>query len=171
LTAKEWQITASDLSESHTLAHFIHTHLGRSARQACSEGGCGSCSVIVTRPFVGDSNSDSIGVETYSVASCVTPIGDLAFAAVTTLQGHATLTSSGSTPAKDALQVTDAAQCGFCTGGIVSVLDSSCSGQGLVCNDVETLLDESLCRCAGYRAISEAAQMLCGVKTTVISSP
>ena len=50
IDGKEWKITARDLSRSHTLAEFIHTHFGRSARQACGEGGCGACAVIVTRP-------------------------------------------------------------------------------------------------------------------------
>jgi|GEM_PF-2020 len=161
IDGKEWQINARDLSKSHTLAEFIHTHLGRSARQACGEGGCGACSVIVTRPYFDAGEDKSLRFETYSVAACVTPIGDLAFAAVTTPQGRSTHTPSGSTPAQEALQVTNGAQCGFCTGGIVSVLDSACSGQGLSCAEVEALLDGNLCRCTGYRSISEAAQMLC----------
>lgn len=161
IDGKEWQITARDLSRSRTLADFIHTHLGRSARQACGEGGCGACTVIVTRPYADTEKGKSIRLETYSVAACVTPIGDLAFAAVTTPQDRSDLSSPGKTPAQEALQVTNAAQCGFCTGGIVSVLDSACSGRGISCADVETLLDGNLCRCTGYRSISEAAQMLC----------
>ena len=160
IDGKQWQVTARDLSTSHTLAEFIHTHLGRSARQACGEGGCGACSVIVRRPYV-DGAEKTIRFETYSVASCVTPVGDLAFAAITTPQGRSSVTRSGSTPAQEALQVTNAAQCGFCTGGIVSVLDSTCAGRGVSCADVESLLDGNLCRCTGYRSISEAAQMLC----------
>ena len=161
IDGKEWRITARDLTKSHTLAEFIHTHLGRSARQACGEGGCGACSVIVTRPYVDADNGKSIRLETYSVASCVTPIGDLAFAAVITPQDRSTLSPTSKTPAQEALQLTNAAQCGFCTGGIVSVLDSTCSGRGLSCANVETLLDGNLCRCTGYRSISEAAQLLC----------
>lgn len=161
IDGKAWQINASDLSKSHTLAEFIHTHLGRSARQACGEGGCGACSVIVKRPYVDNSSEKSVRFETYSVASCVTPIGVIAFASITTPQFRSEASSPESTPAQEALQATNAAQCGFCTGGIVSVLDSACSGQGLSCADVETLLDGNLCRCTGYRSISEAAQILC----------
>jgi len=115
----------------------------------------------VTRPYVDADNGKSIRLETYSVASCVTPIGDLAFAAVITPQDRSTLSPTSKTPAQEALQLTNAAQCGFCTGGIVSVLDSTCSGRGLSCANVETLLDGNLCRCTGYRSISEAAQLLC----------
>jgi xanthine dehydrogenase/oxidase len=162
IDGKEWRITARDLSRSHTLGSFIHTHLGRTARQACGEGGCGACSVIVTRPIIDTADAErAVRLESYSVASCITPLGDLAFASVTTPQGRSQLPPSGSTPAQEALQVTNAAQCGFCTGGIVSVLDSACSGKGLSCGEVETLLDGNLCRCTGYRSISEAAQMLC----------
>jgi xanthine dehydrogenase/oxidase len=161
IDGKEWRITARDLSRSHTLAEFLHAHLGRSARRACGEGGCGACAVIVTRPLVDGGADKTTRFETYSVASCVTPVGDLAFSAVTTPQGRTVLGPSGSTPAQEALQVTNGAQCGFCTGGIVSVLDSACSGKGLSCGEVEPLLDGNLCRCTGYRAISEAAQMLC----------
>ena len=161
INGKEWEITARDVSKSHTLAEFIHTHLGRSARQACGEGGCGACSVIVSRLYADTENDKSVRLETYSVAACVTPLADLAFAEVTTPQDRSNLSPSGKTPAQEALQVTNAAQCGFCTGGIVSVLDSACAGQGLSCADVENLIDGNLCRCTGYRSISEAAQMLC----------
>lgn len=166
IDGKEWWISARDLSKSHTLAAFIHAHLGRSAREACGEGGCGACSVIVTRPYVeiGNAtggNGKSVSLETYSVAACLAPIGDLAFASVTTPQNRSVPATAGKTPAQEALEATNAAQCGFCTGGIVSVLDSACSGKGVSCDDVETLLDGNLCRCTGYRPISEAAQMLC----------
>lgn len=161
IDGREWQISARELSRSHTLAEFMHTHASRSARQACGEGGCGACSVIVTRPYSSGGSEPAIRYETYSVASCVTPIGDLAFCSVKTPQDRSGLSPSGATPAQEALQVTNAAQCGFCTGGIVSVLDSACSGRGVSCADVESLLDGNLCRCTGYRSISEAAQILC----------
>ena len=157
----EYEITADDLWHHHTLSQFIHTHVGRSAREVCGEGGCGACSVIVTRPYRSQEDPSEVRLETYSVATCITPIGDLAFASIRTPQSTSSDRAEVSTPAQEALQVTNAAQCGFCTGGIVSVLDSECAGRGISCKDVETLLDGNLCRCTGYRTISEAAQMLC----------
>ena len=161
IDGKEYHITAQDLSHSRTVAEFIHSHLGRSARRACGEGGCGACVVIVTRPIRESASNGELRLETYSVTSCVTPIGELAFASVRTPQGGSNAPGGISTPAQAALQATNAAQCGFCTGGIVSVLDSTCAGRGLSVNDVEACLDGNLCRCTGYRSISEAAQMLC----------
>ena len=119
---KEYQLTARDLSRSHSLAEFLHDHVGAAGRRACGEGGCGACAVIVTRPVVG--RDGELRVETYSVASCVTPVGDVAFASITTPHRGVPGTD-GPTPAQEALTATNAAQCGFCTGGIVSVLDSA----------------------------------------------
>lgn len=161
IDGNEFLITARDLSRSHTVAQFIHDHVGRSARQACGEGGCGACAVIVTSPTTDPDNPEGIVLRRFPVAACITPIGDLAFASVSTPQGRADGPHAGFTPAQEALVATNGAQCGFCTGGIVSVLDSTCSGQGCSTADVEALLDGNLCRCTGYRAISEAAQMLC----------
>ncbi|MGI9622569.1 MAG: FAD binding domain-containing protein, partial [Acidimicrobiales bacterium] len=152
---REYQVTARDLSRYHTLAEFLQAKVGGAGRRACGEGGCGACGVIVTRPMV-DSGAE-LTLETYSVASCVTPVGDIAFASVTTPHGA----SNAPTPAQEALIATNAAQCGFCTGGIVSVLDSACAGRDRSTAEVESLLDGNLCRCTGYRSISEAAQMLC----------
>ena len=159
IDGKEYRITARDLSKARTVADFVHDTVGRSARKACGEGGCGACVVIVTRPVPDPEAPGGVGLETYSVTSCVTPVGELAFACVRTPQG--TSTDADPTPAQEALQITNAAQCGFCTGGIVSVLDSACAGRGQSVEGVEALLDGNLCRCTGYRAISEAAQMLC----------
>ncbi len=160
IDGKEWKINAEDLSRSHSLSEFIHARRG-TGRKACGEGGCGACSVIVTRPVVDSSDTPIVSLERYSVASCITPIGDLAYCSVTTPKGCTTIAEARMTPAQQAIVVTNAAQCGFCTGGIVSVLDSECSGKGRSCEDVESLLDGNLCRCTGYRSISEAAQMLC----------
>ena len=35
---KEYQVTARDLSSSHTLAEFLQDHVGGAGRQACAEG-------------------------------------------------------------------------------------------------------------------------------------
>ncbi|MEO0493502.1 MAG: molybdopterin cofactor-binding domain-containing protein, partial [Actinomycetota bacterium] len=155
----EYTIAARDLSSAHTLAGFLRDHVGKAGREACGEGGCGACSVIITRPVV-DADG-ALCLDSYSVAACVTPVGDVAFASVTTPHDHGPGGEDDITPAQEALIATNAAQCGFCTGGIVSVLDSTCSGRGRSTADVESLLDGNLCRCTGYRSISEAAQMLC----------
>ena len=161
IDGREYEITADDLWRSHTVSEFIHSHTHRSAREVCGEGGCGACSIIVTRPYRDRTDPAVMKLETYSIATCVTPVGDLAFCSAVTPQATARPRSDVSSPAQEALAVANAAQCGFCTGGIVSVLDSACAGRGLTTSQVESLLDGNLCRCTGYRTISEAAQMLC----------
>ena len=76
IDGEEYQVTARDLSRSHTLAEFLRDHVGTAGREACGEGGCGACAVIVTRPVTDDDGE--FGLETCSVASCVTPVGDVA---------------------------------------------------------------------------------------------
>ena len=51
IDGREYEITADDLWRSHTVSEFIHSHTHRSAREVCGEGGCGACSIIVTRPY------------------------------------------------------------------------------------------------------------------------
>ena len=73
---REYEVTARHLSRSHTLAEFLHDEVGRAGREACGEGGCGACSVIVTRPFV--SGGGAVELEIGQKVPLVEPAQSLA---------------------------------------------------------------------------------------------
>ncbi|MDH4171095.1 MAG: 2Fe-2S iron-sulfur cluster-binding protein [Acidimicrobiia bacterium] len=114
------------------------------AKNACEEGECGSCSVLVD-----------------GVLSCACLV--LAAAAIgteiTTVEG---LGAEGAlTDVQQAFIDAGAVQCGFCTPGLIvaihDLLDQDASPERLV---VEEALSGNLCRCTGYGRILEAVDLV-----------
>jgi len=119
----------------------------------CGEGGCGACTVLVTRldPVTGT-------VEHRPVNSCLRPLCSLDGHAVTTVEG---LGSARTVlhPVQERIANHNGSQCGFCTPGWVM------SMTGLLARDptptaqtVEDHFDGNLCRCTGFRPILDAMQ-------------
>jgi carbon-monoxide dehydrogenase small subunit len=117
------------------------THLG------CEEGVCGSCTVLV---------------DGRSLRSCLTLAAQMDGASVVTIEGYA------GTPELHAVQeafVTNfAAQCGYCTPGMMAVVaeylaDGSIADPGEEKN-IRRRLDAVVCRCTGYQAIVAAVRGL-----------
>ncbi len=114
------------------------------AKNACEEGECGSCSVLVD-----------------GVLSCACLV--LAAAAIgteiTTVEG---LGAEGAlTDVQQAFIDAGAVQCGFCTPGLIvaihDLLEQDASPERLV---VEEALSGNLCRCTGYGRILEAVDLV-----------
>ncbi|MEI7847849.1 MAG: molybdopterin-dependent aldehyde oxidoreductase [Chloroflexota bacterium] len=120
---------------------------------SCNDGHCGACSVIVDGKLT---------------LACVTKLSRIADgASVTTVEGIGTPEKMH--PIQVAFAVFGAAQCGFCTPGMVvsakALLDSNPSPPR---EDVRTWLTKhhNACRCTGYKpivdAIMEAAKVMRG---------
>lgn len=120
------------------------------AKIGCGLGQCGTCTVIVDKQ---------------AVRSCVVPVATVAGKSVTTIEGV------GSEARPDAVQAAfiagQAAQCGYCTPGMVM------SARALLMQRPNPTLDEikqalagNLCRCGGYtrilRAVQRAAAAMAG---------
>jgi carbon-monoxide dehydrogenase small subunit len=111
-------------------------------KEGCGEGECGACAVLVDGTLVN---------------SCLVPVGQVAGARVTTIEGIA---KDG---ALDGLQqaflASGGAQCGICTPGMIlaakSLLDRNPSPSE---EDVRVALAGNLCRCTGYTRIIEAVR-------------
>ena len=116
------------------------------AKFGCGLSQCGACTVLV---------------DGRAVRSCVTPIGALETSEITTLEGLGTLDKPH--PLQQAFIEEQAAQCGYCTNGMImsakELLDRNPQPSE---PDVRAALAGNLCRCGTHnriiRAVLRAAQ-------------
>jgi nicotinate dehydrogenase subunit A len=132
---------------STPLLYVLRNDLGlNAAKFGCGLGQCGACTVLV---------------DGAPVRSCVTPIGELAQSEVTTLEGLGTIEQPH--PLQAAFIAEQAAQCGYCIGGMImmakALLDRNPRPSEA---EVRLELIVNLCRCGVHnrivRAILKAAQ-------------
>jgi nicotinate dehydrogenase subunit A len=116
------------------------------AKYGCGLAQCGACTVMV---------------DGKAVRSCVTPISAVASSDITTIEALGTLDKLH--PLQRAFIDEQAAQCGYCTNGMImsakELLDRVPRPSE---QDVVAALAGNLCRCGGYnriiRAVMRAAQ-------------
>jgi aerobic-type carbon monoxide dehydrogenase small subunit (CoxS/CutS family) len=128
----------------YTLLETLRYILGLTgSKQGCDKGDCGACTVLL---------------DGEAVLSCLLPVQEAAGRSVVTVEGLA----EGPHPSalQDAFDLTGAAQCGFCTPGIL------CSASQLLSElptptreDIARALSGNLCRCTGYTKIFEAVEV------------
>ncbi|KAI0225881.1 Xanthine dehydrogenase [Lamellibrachia satsuma] len=82
-------------------------------KRACGSGGCGACTVMVSRIDRRQHN-----IQHYAINSCITPICSLHGLAVTTVEGVGNR-HSNIHPVQERLSLSHGTQCGFCTPGMV----------------------------------------------------
>ncbi len=109
------------------------------SRFGCGQGMCGACLVLV---------------DGHPVPSCDIPLSQVTGASVTTVEG---LSSDGPNPVQRALVEHQAAQCGFCSSGIVvaatALLEQEPDADA---DDVARALERNLCRCGTHQRIVDA---------------
>jgi len=107
------------------------------AKFGCGLAQCGACTVLI---------------DGKAVRSCATPIGNLGNAEITTLEGLGTVDKPH--PLQRAFINEQAAQCGYCIGGLImsakELLDRK---PGASEADVRTALAGNLCRCGTHNRI------------------
>ena len=124
-----------------TLLAALRNKLGLySTKAGCHQGTCGACTVII---------------DGAPQLSCLTLVERCAGRKVTTLEG---LTSGGTLhPLQQAFMEGFAAQCGFCTPGMIMaakvLLDHTPNPSR---EDVVEALSGNICRCTGYEPIIQA---------------
>lgn len=135
---------------SDLLVTFIRETEGlKGTKTGCEEGGCGACTVVLTKPE-----------GTVSINSCLRPLCANDGMAVTTVEGIGSV-SSGMSEEQKRLVANNGTQCGYCTPGWISnmhALNKSNEETGSVSTkkEIEAYLDGNICRCTGYRPIVQA---------------
>lgn len=125
------------------------------SKQGCDKGDCGACTVQID------------GVPQLA---CLTLAVHAEGRAVTTVEGLGLL-AGGVHPLQDAFDRHDAAQCGFCTPGILISADALLrrAGREVTRAEVCEALAGNLCRCTGYTkiidAVVDASRVMCGRAT------
>ncbi|MGD8563619.1 MAG: molybdopterin-dependent oxidoreductase [Desulfarculaceae bacterium] len=114
------------------------------AKQSCDrKGQCGACTVIVNNK---------------AVRSCLIKVKDLDQAEIITVEGLGT--PQNPHLIQEAFVLAGAIQCGFCTPGMImatkALLDQN---PDPTMEDIKKALRRNLCRCTGYKKITEAVQL------------
>lgn len=132
-------VTDAWIGES--LLYVLRERLGLAgAKDGCSQGECGACSVQVDGRLV---------------ASCLVPAATTAGSEVRTVEG---LAENGvPSDVQRALTASGAVQCGFCVPGMAMTVHDLLEGNHAP-SELETrkALCGNLCRCSGYRGVLDA---------------
>jgi len=122
-------------------------------REACGEGECGACTVLVA------ADDGAGGTRWDAVDACLAPAAEFDGAEVVTSQGLGT--PDALHPVQAALAAGGGSQCGYCTSGFVAALSAEYYRPGRAAGGFDLhALDGTLCRCTGYRPIRDAALSL-----------
>ncbi|XP_004628658.2 aldehyde oxidase 4 [Octodon degus] len=127
---------------------------------ACGEGGCGACTVMVSRY-----NATSQKIRHYPATACLVPLCSLHGAAVTTVEGVGSIRTRVH-PVQERLAKCHGTQCGFCSPGMVmSIYTLLRNHPEPTLEQVTEALGGNLCRCTGYRPIVESGGTFCAEPT------
>lgn len=142
LTVNGERVSRSVEARRH-LIDFLRIDLGLTGSHAgCEHGVCGACTVRV---------DDEI------VRGCLVLAASLDGAEVTTIEG---LTDSGEVAdLQDAFVARNAAQCGYCSPGMVmAAADILRHHPSATREEIREHLSGNYCRCTGYQAIVDAVE-------------
>lgn len=136
------------------LLHYLRKVLHLTGtKYSCGEGGCGACTVMVSRY-----NPKTKKISHYSVTACLVPICSLYGAAVTTVEGVGSI-NRRIHPVQERLAKCHGTQCGFCSPGMVMSIYTLLRNHPEPNNDqIMEALAGNLCRCTGYRPIIESVK-------------
>jgi carbon-monoxide dehydrogenase small subunit len=137
------QDVAADAWEGESLLYFLREGLGYfGSKNACEQGECGSCSVLLDGRLV----CACLVLAAATQGSEIVTVEGLAADPVTAAVQRAMVTAGG-------------VQCGFCTPGfVVSLTDLLRHNPDPDEFELREALSGNLCRCTGYVRIFEAAQ-------------
>jgi aerobic carbon-monoxide dehydrogenase small subunit len=137
----------TEVWEGESLLFALRERLGLpGSKNACEQGECGSCSVLLDGALV---------------CACLVLAAQADGHDVVTVEG---LAQDGQLhPVQEAFGETGAVQCGFCTPGlIVATADLLERNPAPTDDEIREALSGNLCRCTGYSKIFDAVRLAAG---------
>jgi aerobic carbon-monoxide dehydrogenase small subunit len=133
-----------DVWEGESLLYALRERLGLpGSKNACEQGECGSCSVLLDETLV---------------CACLVLAAQAEGREVLTVEGLAA--DGGLHPVQEAFVEAGAVQCGFCTPGlVVATTDLLAHSSDPDENEIREALSGNLCRCTGYAKIFDAVRL------------
>ena len=134
----------TEIWAGESLLYALRERLGLpGSKNACEQGECGSCSVLL---------------EGSLVCACLVLAAQADGHAVETVEG---LGGDGELhPVQEAFAETGAVQCGFCTPGLILATIDLLARNGQPTDDeIREALSGNLCRCTGYAKIFDAVRL------------
>ncbi len=133
-----------DIWPGESLLYVLRERMGLpGAKNACEQGECGSCSVMLDGVLV---------------CACLVAAGQVEGAEIITVEGLAG--EKDLHPVQQEYLDAGAVQCGFCTPGLIiatiDLLDSNSSPSD---SEIREALAGNLCRCTGYSKIMDAVRL------------
>ena len=137
----------ADVWAGESLLYVMRERLGLpGSKNACEQGECGSCSVLLDGKLV---------------CACLVLAAQAEGHQLVTVEG---LAEDGELhPVQAAFTETGAVQCGFCTPGfIVATADLLARNPSPSDDEIREALSGNLCRCTGYAKIFDAVRLAAG---------
>jgi carbon-monoxide dehydrogenase small subunit len=134
----------TEIWPGESLLYALRERLGLpGSKNACEQGECGSCTVLMDRTLV---------------CACLVLAAQADGHDLVTVEG---LGEDGSLhPVQEAFAETGAVQCGFCTPGlIVATVDLLARTAQPSDDEIREALSGNLCRCTGYAKIFDAVRL------------
>jgi carbon-monoxide dehydrogenase small subunit len=138
------EVVEGDVWEGESLLFALREHLGfPGSKNACEQGECGSCSVLLDGELV---------------CACLVLAAQADGHEVVTVEG---LARGGELhPVQEAFVEAGAVQCGFCTPGLVMATADLLARVPSPSDDqIREALSGNLCRCTGYAKIFDAVRL------------
>src|SRR5919197_981558 len=137
----------AEVGEGESLLFVLRERVGLpGSKNACEQGECGSCSVLLDGTLV---------------CACLVLAAQADGHDVVTVEG---LAQDGQLhPVQEAFSETGAVQCGFCTPGmIVATAELLERNPAPTEDEIREALSGNLCRCTGYAKIFDAVRLAAG---------
>jgi carbon-monoxide dehydrogenase small subunit len=134
----------ADVWEGESLLYALRERLGLpGSKNACEQGECGSCSVLLDGTLV---------------CACLVLAAQADGREIVTVEGLAT--DGDLHPVQEAFVEAGAVQCGFCTPGlVVATADLLARSPEPSDDEIREALSGNLCRCTGYAKIFDAVRL------------
>jgi carbon-monoxide dehydrogenase small subunit len=135
----------ADVWEGESLLYALRERLGLyGSKNACEQGECGSCSVLLDGSLV---------------CACLVLAAQADGHDVVTVEGLAG--GDGLHPMQEAFVEAGAVQCGFCTPGlVVAATELLRQSPDPSDDEIREALSGNLCRCTGYAKIFDAVRLV-----------